>query len=135
THVVVTGFKTAGCSPAGDSAASFTWRFGDPAGLAEVACCAGAAGFGAAARRDDLSCFDEPLNMSDSQPAWLASIGESTSAAIAAMIMPQRRQTPNSEWANFLPDNSNPGFPQSDSVRASRQHKTGSADFNPLGAP
>jgi len=65
THVVAAGcFKTAGCKPAGDSAASLTaWRFGDAARFA------GPAGLGAATRFGDLPCFGELLNTSDSQPA------------------------------------------------------------------
>ena len=62
-------------------------------GFAELACFAESAGFGAAARFDDLSCFDDPLNMSDSQPAWPASIGSNSNAAIAAMAI-RRRQMP-----------------------------------------
>jgi hypothetical protein len=73
--------------------------------LAEAAC------FGEATCAGDLPCFDEPLKMSDSQPASLTSIGRSTNAAIAAMRVRRRDQTPRPDLANFLPDDSNPCFP------------------------
>ena len=92
--------------------------FGDAAGFADAGMLRREwRGFGAAARFDDLPGFDEPLNISDSQPAWLASIGSSSNAAIAAMMV-RRRRTPRRERANFLPDNSNPGSPGVISVRA-----------------
>jgi hypothetical protein len=50
--------------------------------------------------------------MSDSQPASLASIGRSTNAAIAATTVRRRHRTPKPDPANFLPDDSNPYFPQ-----------------------
>jgi hypothetical protein len=85
------------------------WRFADAAGFDEVA------DFGEASRFDGLPCFDGLLKTSDSQPAWPASIGRSTNAAIAAMMMLlRRRQTPKPDPSNFLPDDGNPGFPQSD---------------------
>jgi hypothetical protein len=58
--------------------------------------------------------FDEPLKISDSQPASLASIGRSISAAIAATMLRRRGQTPKPDQANFIPDDSNPTFPQVD---------------------
>ncbi|WP_334368232.1 hypothetical protein [Bradyrhizobium sp. AZCC 1578] len=61
-------------------------RFAKVAGLREVTCFDGLPCFG------DLACFDEPLKMSDSQPASLTSIGRSTIAAITAMTMRPRRQ-------------------------------------------
>ena len=42
----------------------------------------------------DLPCFDEPLKRSDSQPASLASIGSSTIAAMATMMVRRRGQNP-----------------------------------------
>ena len=107
SHFVVTGFKVERFKPAGDSAASLiVWRLGEAAGLAKLA------GFGEATRFDDLPCFDGLLKISDNQPAWPASIGRSTNAAIAATMVPRRRQTPRRERANFLPDDSNPGSPE-----------------------
>lgn len=74
--------------------------FGEVAGFDEAAC------FG------DLPCFDELLKTSDSQPASLATIGRSTSADVAAMMAARRRQTVEPDPMNFLPDDSNPCFPQ-----------------------
>jgi hypothetical protein len=83
------------------------------------------AGFARAARLDETTRFDETtcfgdfagfadlLKTSDSQPAWLTSIGRSTDAAIAEM-MAQRVQPPKPAPANFLPDDSNPFPPGSD---------------------
>jgi hypothetical protein len=90
---------------AGRWAAGFpVWRLGDAAGLAKVA------GFGEATRFGDLACFDELLKTSDSQPASLTSIGRSSKAAIAAMMVPRRGQAPTYDPANFLPDGGNPCF-------------------------
>jgi hypothetical protein len=58
-----------------------------------------------------LLCFDELLKTSDSQPASLTSIGSSSKAAIAAMMV-RRGQTPKPAPANFLPDDSNPRSPR-----------------------
>ena len=73
------------------------WGFGEAARLAEVAC------FGEATCVGDLPCFDEPLKMSDSQPASLTSIGRSTNAAITAMTVRRRGQTPRPEPCEFSP--------------------------------
>src|SRR6476619_6993040 len=75
SHIVAAGFKAEGLMATGPRAASFTvWRFG------ELTC------FG------DLPCFDELLKISDSRPASLTSIGRSTRAAIAAMMVRRRDQ-------------------------------------------
>ena len=118
SHVDAAGFKAEGFKAAGRRAASFTGRgFGEAAGFAKAAGFEVAgfevAGFGEAACVGDL-CFDGPLNISDSQPASLTSIGRSANAAIAAMMTRQRGQTPKPERANFLPDDSNPYFPYRD---------------------
>ena len=105
--MVAPGFKAGGCKTAGRSAASFTaWCFVEAAGFAT------AAGFGEVTCFRDLSGFDELLNISDSQPASLASIGRSTNAAIAAMMVRRRGQAPKPDPANFLADDSNPYFPR-----------------------
>jgi hypothetical protein len=107
--VVATGFKAEGLKATGPRAASFTvCRFGTAADFAEVA------RFGEATRFGDLPDFDGPLKTSDSQPASLTSIGRSTNAAIAAMMVQRRGETPKHDPANFLPDDSNPCFPRSD---------------------
>src|SRR6185369_5817279 len=89
---VATGFRAAGFNWTGPSAASFTaWRFGETArfvataGLDTLTCFAGLACL------DDLLCF-EPLKTSDSHPAWLASIGTSTIAAMATTMVRRRGQ-------------------------------------------
>jgi hypothetical protein len=64
-----------------------TARFAATAGLDTLTCFAGLACL------DDLLCF-EPLKRSDSHPAWLASIGSSTIAAMATMIVRRRGQNP-----------------------------------------
>jgi hypothetical protein len=70
------------------------WRFGEAARFAKVTGFREAACFGDLACFDDLPCFEEPLKRSDSQPASLASIGRSTSAAIATMMVRRRGQNP-----------------------------------------
>jgi hypothetical protein len=106
SHIVATGFKAEGFKAAGPRAASFTvWGFGEAAGFAKVA------GFGEVTCFGDLSCFDELLRIFDSQPASLTSIGRSTNAAIAAMMVRRRGQTPKPDPANFLTDDSNPYIP------------------------
>jgi hypothetical protein len=62
--------------------------------------------------------FDESLKISDSQPASLASIGNSIDAATAAATMRRQRRTPMPAFANVLPDDGNPHLTQSDSLRA-----------------
>jgi hypothetical protein len=84
------------------------WGFGEAAGLARTARFGGATCFGG------LAFFGEPLRTSDSQPASLTSIGRSTNAAIAAMMVRRRGETPKPDPANFLPDDSNPTLPRSD---------------------
>jgi hypothetical protein len=92
---------------AGPRAESFTVRgFGEAAGLA------GVAGFAEVTCFGDFSCFDEFLKTSENQPASLTSIGRSTNAAIAAMMVRRRGRTPKPDPAKFLPDDSNPYFPQ-----------------------
>jgi hypothetical protein len=59
------------------------------------------------------------LKTSDSQPASLTSIGRSTNAAIAAMMVRRRIRTPKPDPANFLADDSNPYSPRVISIRAS----------------
>ena len=83
--------------------------------------------------------FDEPLKISDSQPAWLASIGSSTNAAIAARRWrgdAKRRSRPRLSRI-FSPDDSNPCFPRV--IRCSRSRDSMAADrpadFNSLYAP
>ncbi|WP_334437872.1 hypothetical protein [Bradyrhizobium sp. AZCC 1610] len=85
------GLKAAEGKPTGPKAASLTVRrfgeaarFAKVAGLREVTCFDGLPCFGA------LACFDEPLKTSDSQPASLTSIGRSTNAAIAKIMMRPR---------------------------------------------
>jgi hypothetical protein len=114
-HVDATGFKT--FKSVGPRAASFTvWGFGEAARFAKVA------GLREATCIGDFLCFDEPLKMSDSQPASLTSIGRSTNAAITAMTV-RRRGTPKPDPANFLPDDGNLCFPQIDfPFAALRQH-------------
>ena len=68
--------------------------FEDAAAFGGAARFATVARFGEAACFDDLAGFGEPLNISDSQPASLASIGRSSIAAIAAMMVRRRGQTP-----------------------------------------
>ncbi|WMT79378.1 hypothetical protein [Bradyrhizobium sp. Ash2021] len=84
------------------------WRFGAAADFAKVA------DFGDATRFGDLLGLDGPLKTSDSQPASLTSIGRSTNAAIAAMMVQRRGETPMHDPANFLPDDSNACLPRSD---------------------
>jgi hypothetical protein len=88
------------------------WGFGEAARFAKVA------GFREVTWVGDLPCFGEFLKISDSQPASLTSIGRNTEAAIATMMVRRRGQTAkpaaNPALANFLPDDSNPAFPQSD---------------------
>ncbi|MEO6842291.1 MAG: hypothetical protein ABI192_16205 [Bradyrhizobium sp.] len=88
-----------------------------------------ATGFARAVRVGDVTCFggladfEDPLNTSDSQPASLASIGNSTRAAIAATTVQRRRQPPKPAFANILPDDGNSHLTQSDSLPAQqRQH-------------
>src|SRR5882724_4820874 len=82
SQLAETGFKAEGGKAAGPRAASFAeWSFGEAAGFAK------AARFREMTRFADLSCFDELLKTSDSQPASLTSIGSSTNAAIAAMMV------------------------------------------------
>ena len=117
--MVAAGFKAEGLK--GPRAASFTvCDFGAGALFAEMAGFGDVAGFAELTCFGVLPCFDEPLNISDSQPALLASIGSSTNAAIAAMMVRRRGQTPKPDPANFLPDDSNPYFPQSDLLFALR---------------
>ena len=104
--MVATGFKAEGLRPTGPRAASFTVRgFGEAAGFARVARLGEVTCFG------DLPGFGELLKTSDSQPASLTSIGRTTNAAIAAMMVRRRGQTPKPDPANFLPDDSNPYAP------------------------
>jgi hypothetical protein len=81
--------------------------------LVEAACFDEAMCFDETTCAGGLPCFGEPLKMSDSQPASLASIGRSTNAAVTAMTV-QRRGTPRPEAANLPPDDGIPGFPQND---------------------
>jgi hypothetical protein len=76
------------------------WGFREAAGFREATWCLG-----------DLPSFDEPLNMSDSQLAALASIGKSTHAAITATTM-RRSQMSKRERGNFVPDDSKASFPK-----------------------
>jgi hypothetical protein len=55
--------------------------------------------------------FDEPLKTSDSQPASLASIGNSTKAAIAATTV-QRRGPKPAFVVKVLPDDGNAYLPR-----------------------
>ncbi len=80
-------------------------------GFGAAARFAGVAGFREATCAGDLPCFDEPLKISDSQPA-LASLGRSTNAATAAMTVRRRHRKPKSDPANFFPDGGNPNFPR-----------------------
>jgi hypothetical protein len=64
-----------------------TARFAATAGLDTLTCFAGLACL------DDLLCF-EPLKTSDSHPAWLASIGSSTIAAMATTMVRRRGRNP-----------------------------------------
>jgi hypothetical protein len=99
SHIVATGFNEKGAT--GPRAASLTVRgFGETICFAKVTC------FG------DLPCFAEPLTTSDSRPASLTSIGRSTNAANAAMMVGRRRQMAASDRVNFLSDDSNPCLPQ-----------------------
>ena len=69
-------------------------------GFRETACLAEAAGFReATCCLDDLPSFEDPLRISDSQPAALASIGRSINAAITAMTVRRRYQTSKRERA------------------------------------
>ena len=87
SQLVATHLKAEALKAVGPMAASFTaWRFGELAGFAKVARFAEMTCF------VDLPCFDEPLKISDSQPASLTSIGRSTSAAIAAIMVRRRGQ-------------------------------------------
>src|SRR6202041_367079 len=105
SQIVAAGFKAGRCKPTGPRAASFTpCGFGGTAGFASLT------HFGEVACFGDLSGFDEPLKTSDSQPAWLTSIGSSANAATAAMML-RRRQTPKPSRSNCLPDDSNPCIP------------------------
>jgi hypothetical protein len=86
------------------------WGFDEAAGFAKLA------RFGEVMCFGDLPGFGELLKTSDSQPASLTSIGRSTNAAIAAIMVRRQGQTPKLDPANCLPDDSKPYFP---SVRAS----------------
>jgi hypothetical protein len=111
------GFKTVG-----PRAASFAvWGFGEAARFAKVA------GFREVMWVGDLPCVGEFFKISDSPPASLTAIGGNTEAAIAAMMVRRQGQTAkhaaNPALTNFLPDDSNLAFPQSDfPFRASRRH-------------
>jgi hypothetical protein len=103
---VATGFEAEGFKVTGPRAASFTARgFGEAAGFARVA------RFGEVTCVGDLPGLGELLKTSESQPASLPSIGRSTNAAIAAMMVRRQGQTPKPDPANFFPDDSNPYFP------------------------
>jgi hypothetical protein len=118
--MVATGFKAGRFKAVGPRAASFTvWRFDEAAGFPKVA------GFGEVTCFADLPCFGELLKISCSQPASLISIGRSTNAAIATMMVRQRGQTPKPDRANFLSDDNNPY-----SAAALRGRPT-----NPVGSP
>jgi hypothetical protein len=106
-HAGLTGFGS--FKLAGPRAADFTlWGFGEVARLAEVPC------FGEATCAGDLLCFDEPLMMSDSQPASPDSIGRCTDEAITATTIRLRDQTQKPESANFSLTKAIPTFPRSD---------------------
>ena len=107
SHIVATGFEAEGFKVTGPRAASFTARgFGEAAGFARVA------RFGEVTCVGDLPGLGELLKTSESQPASLPSIGRSTNAAIAAMMVRRQGQTPKPDPANFFPDDSNPYFPR-----------------------
>jgi hypothetical protein len=109
--VVSTGFEAEGFEADGSEAAGFAvWGLAEAAWIAGLAGFAEAIGFREPDCLDDLLSFEEPLNISDSQPASLASIGNSTDAAIAAMMAQRRGQMPWPALANFLSDDSNPNF-------------------------
>jgi hypothetical protein len=90
---------------------------GEAAGFAATARFAGVVRFATEARFGEAACFadlpgfEEPLKTSDSQPASLASIGRSSIAAIAAMMVRRRGQTTRPERADFPPDDGNCCFP------------------------
>src|ERR1700694_4901094 len=112
--MVARGFGAGKFKAAGPRAASFTvWCFSGAdfakvARFGELARFGGVAGFGEESCFGDLPCFDEPLKTSCSQPASLTSIGRSTNAAIAAMMVRRPSQTPQPDATNFLPDDSTP---------------------------
>src|SRR6478752_1687915 len=95
SHRLAAGFKAAGLKWTGPSAASFTvWRFDRAACLVTAAGLSAAACFGGLLCLGDLPCFEEPLNKSDSQPAWLTLIGINIIAAATTITMPRRDQNP-----------------------------------------
>ena len=120
-QVGATGFDAEGFTAAGFRSACFSVsRFGEGAGFAAGFGAAGfdeMAGFGGAAVFGDSLCFgglsrfDEPLNISVNQLAALTSIGSSTNATVAAMMVHRRDQMPKPGPANFLPDDSNSYYP------------------------
>jgi hypothetical protein len=80
-----------------------------------------------------LPDFDELLNISDSQPASLASIGNSANTAIAATTARRQRRPPVPNLANVLPDDGNACFPRV--IRCARSRGSMAApdaDFNSL---
>jgi hypothetical protein len=116
SQLVAAGLEAEGFTPTGPkaayfvacAAASFTLcRFGKAAGFAKAA---------RPARAGDVTCFgewpgfDEPLKTSDSQPASLASIGNSTKAAIAATTA--RWRGPKPAFVKVLPDDGNAYLPR-----------------------
>src|SRR4051794_17845188 len=75
TGFAVEGFEAGGVKAACFRSSSFaTSRFGAAAGFGAATGLGLAARFASAAGLGDWPCFDEPLNISDSQPAWLTSI-------------------------------------------------------------
>jgi hypothetical protein len=113
SHVVAAGFEAEDFEVAGLRAGGLAaWDVRGAADLAE------AAARGATACFCDLSVFDWPLKTSDSQPALPASIGKTTNAAIATMMVRRRDQTPKLGRLNFLPDDSNSCFPRSEAPSA-----------------
>src|ERR1700754_165981 len=87
THIVAAESEAEGFGPTGPSAACFSASFAACLAASFSPCrFDAAAGFAAceAPCFGGLAAFDEPLNISDSQPAWLASIGNNSNAAIAA---------------------------------------------------
>src|SRR6202011_2743279 len=100
SQMVARGFGAGKFKAAGPRAASFTvWCFSGAdfakvARFGELARFGGVAGFGEESCFGDLPCFDEPLKTSCSQPASLTSIGRSTNAAIAAMMVRRGGKNP-----------------------------------------
>src|SRR5205085_7986056 len=94
SQLVAAGFKAAGLKATGPKAASFKPASFAARGFGEASCFAELTCFEDLSCLGDLPCFGEPLMAYNSRPALLLSLGRSTNAAIEALIVQWRGQTP-----------------------------------------